>query len=171
MTATTAPTAHARVRAPFTPAELLALARADLAAAAGRPEHLRYATAHMAALRAAGAVLAVRPRPAGACGPAVGLWSTVAAVAPELGDWAGLFRAAARRTVRVAAGADTLAPREVDALCADAARFVAVVARLIDPPIDLTRACAVCGPPGATGRECLRCFVAADHMFERGQDR
>ncbi|MGH3714258.1 MAG: SAV_6107 family HEPN domain-containing protein, partial [Micromonosporaceae bacterium] len=47
-----------------TPAELLKLARRGLLEAVGTPaDGLRYATAHLAALRAAAAVLAARARP------------------------------------------------------------------------------------------------------------
>ena len=60
-----APTVPAHVLPHRTPAQLLALARRGLAEAAQtRPDGLRYAAAHLAALRAAAAVLAARARPA-----------------------------------------------------------------------------------------------------------
>ena len=71
-----APTVPAHVLPHRTPAELLVIARQGLAEAAQtRPDGLRYAAAHLAALRAAAAMLAARARPAppGATGsPACG---------------------------------------------------------------------------------------------------
>ena len=59
-----APTVPAHVLPHRTPAQLLAVARHGLAEAARtRPDGLRYAAAHLAALRAAAALLAARARP------------------------------------------------------------------------------------------------------------
>ena len=59
-----APTVPADVLPHRSPAELLAIARQGLAEAIRtRSDGLRYATAHLAALRAAAAVLAARARP------------------------------------------------------------------------------------------------------------
>ncbi|MGK5445498.1 SAV_6107 family HEPN domain-containing protein, partial [Micromonospora sp. URMC 105] len=60
-----APTVPAHVLPHRTPAQLLAVARIGLSEAAQtRPDGLRYAAAHLAALRAAAALLAARARPA-----------------------------------------------------------------------------------------------------------
>ncbi|HYN97554.1 MAG TPA: SAV_6107 family HEPN domain-containing protein, partial [Pilimelia sp.] len=65
MPSTTVPTVPAHMLPHRTPAQLLVLARRGLAEAAEtRPDGLRYAAAHLAALRAAAAVLATRARPA-----------------------------------------------------------------------------------------------------------
>jgi len=62
-----APTVPANLLPNRTPAQLLAVARQGLAEAARtRPDGLRYAAAHLAALRAAAAILAARARPAAA---------------------------------------------------------------------------------------------------------
>ncbi len=63
MTDTTA-AASAHLLPHRTPTQLLTLARQGLAEAADtRPDGLRYATAHLAALRAAAAILAARTTP------------------------------------------------------------------------------------------------------------
>src|SRR5690349_20914631 len=76
-----------------TPAELLALARRGLAEAEQqRADGLRYATAHLAALRAAAAVLAARARPVPARrGRLTNVWVLLTMVAPELSEWAAFF--------------------------------------------------------------------------------
>ena len=60
-----APTVPAHMLPHRTPAQLLTIARQGLdEAVRTRPDGLRYAAAHLAALRAAAAVLAARARPA-----------------------------------------------------------------------------------------------------------
>ena len=112
---------------------LLALARRGLVEAASleRPTE-RYATAHLAALRAAAAVLACRARPAG--GPSVrrsrptSAWVLLSGVAPELGEWAAFFAAGARKRAAAEAGlSGAVTPREADDLVRDAETFLAVV--------------------------------------------
>ena len=90
------PTVPAHLLPHRTPAQLLELARQGLAEAARiRPDGLRYATAHLAALRAAAAVLAARARPAPGRGNRVtSVWILLAMVAPELREWANFFAAA-----------------------------------------------------------------------------
>ena len=115
---------------------LLALARRGLveacdAATAGE----RYAAAHLAALRVAAAVLACRARPAG--DPTVAprrtrptsAWVLLAAVAPELGEWAAFFAAGAGKRAAAEAGLSrAVTEREADDLLRDAGAFLAVVA-------------------------------------------
>jgi hypothetical protein len=111
---------------------LLALARRGLveASSTDRPGE-RYATAHLAALRAAAAVLACRARPA--AGPTrrsrpTSAWVLLAAVTPELGEWAAFFAAGARKRAAAEAGLPTaVTPREADDLVRDAETFLAVV--------------------------------------------
>src|SRR5581483_10764896 len=64
----------------------------------------RYACAHLAALRAAAAVLAVRARPDGRRRRPQNAWAVLAAVAPELGEWAHFFAAGARKRAAAEAG-------------------------------------------------------------------
>src|SRR5947199_10214800 len=73
-----------------TPRELLTLARRGLEEAAEtRTDGLRYATAHLAALRAAAAVLAARATSApGRRNRLTSVWALRVMVAPELNGWA-----------------------------------------------------------------------------------
>ena len=114
---------------------LLALARRGLVEAASceRPTE-RYATAHLAALRAAAAVLACRARPAGVSSSGsrrsrpTSAWVLLSGVAPELGEWAAFFAAGARKRAAAEAGlAGAVTPREADDLVRDAETFLAVV--------------------------------------------
>jgi hypothetical protein len=117
---------------PTSSADLLALARHGLveASVATTPSE-RYAAAHLSALRAAAAVIAARARPSS--GPQrrtrpLSAWVLVAAVAPELGEWAAFFASGARK--RAAAEArlpGAVTTREADDLLRDAETFLAVV--------------------------------------------
>jgi len=109
------------------PTALLSLARAGLGEASRTTAPgERYAQAHLAALRAAAAVLACRttprrsrPRP---------VWVLLAEVAPELREWAAFFAAgAAKRAAAEAGMAGVVSPREADDLLRDAHSFLAVV--------------------------------------------
>ncbi|CAA9324924.1 MAG: FIG01122694: hypothetical protein [uncultured Frankineae bacterium] len=113
---------------------LLALARRGLveaceAATAGE----RYAAAHLAALRVAAAVLACRARPAGDPTAArrtrpTSAWVLLAAVAPELGEWATFFAAGAGKRAAAEAGLPSaVTPREADDLVRDVEAFLVVV--------------------------------------------
>ena len=85
--------------------DLLGTARHGLATAmATTVSTERYATAHLAALRAAAAVLAV-PHPAAPPpgGPA-NVWVLLAEVAPELSEWAAFFAAGAGKRAAAEAG-------------------------------------------------------------------
>ncbi|WP_425281052.1 SAV_6107 family HEPN domain-containing protein [Stackebrandtia nassauensis] len=116
------------------PLELLILARQGLAEAAEEPhDGPRYATAHLAALRAAAAVLAIRARPvAGHRSQVTNVWSLLIQVAPELREWAEFFAATARKRTMAQAGvASVVTAREADDLLRDADHFVSVVTDLI----------------------------------------
>ncbi|HSR26087.1 MAG TPA: SAV_6107 family HEPN domain-containing protein [Candidatus Eisenbacteria bacterium] len=89
--------------------DLLASARrslteASIAATAGE----RYAAAHLAALRAAAAVLADRGRPATRRSRVLSVWVVLPQVAPELGEWAAFFAAGARTRAAAEAGIDVV---------------------------------------------------------------
>jgi hypothetical protein len=117
---------------------LLALARRGLveAVTTERPGE-RYATAHLAALRAAAAVLSCRARPAGTPGGSAAgsrrsrptsAWVLLTNVAPELGEWAAFFAAGAGKRAAAEAGLPTaVTPREADDLVRDADTFLSVV--------------------------------------------
>src|SRR4051794_19084387 len=131
--------APAAPRPPFPPPpvhrsalSLLGQARRGLAEARGeRDPAVRYATAHLAALRAAAAVVAARTQPAAPGSrrhrPA-SVWSLLTAHAPELGEWAAYFAAGAATRARAEAGVPSaVTAREADDLIRDATTFLEVV--------------------------------------------
>src|SRR5262245_3414307 len=117
-----------------TPVELLALARDGLAEARQTPaDGLRYATAHLAALRAAAAVLAARARPEPRRRSRLtSVWVLLATVAPELGEWASFFAAGAAKRAAAEAGIPrAVTTREADDLVRAADQFVEVAANAL----------------------------------------
>ncbi|MBQ1027811.1 SAV_6107 family HEPN domain-containing protein [Micromonospora sp. C95] len=125
-----APTVPANVLPHRTPVQLLAVARQGLAEAARTgPDGLRYAAAHLAALRAAAAVLAARARPAPTRRHRItSVWVLLANVAPELDEWAGYFALGAGKRAAAEAGIPrVVTAREADDLLRAAEEFVAVV--------------------------------------------
>ena len=131
-----------------TPRELLALARSGLAeAATAVAPGQRYATAHLAALRAAAAVLATRARPAPPTprrrrSRPTSVWVLLAQVAPELAEWATFFATAAVKRAAAEAGIPrVVTEREGDDLLRDAERFCQLVETTLglphQPPLDL----------------------------------
>lgn len=111
--------------------ELLTMARRGLEeAATTRPDGLRYATAHLAALRAAAAVLAARaaPAPGARRGRPTSVWTLLVMVAPELREWAAFFAAGAAKRAAAEAGIPrVVSGREADDLTRSAEQFIAVV--------------------------------------------
>ena len=88
----------------------------------------RYACAHVAALRAAAALLAARAHPAPRRRPQKNAWVLLAEVAPELAEWARFFAAGATKRAAAEAGSTrAVSEREADDLVRDADRFLAVV--------------------------------------------
>ncbi|MEI8409518.1 MULTISPECIES: SAV_6107 family HEPN domain-containing protein [unclassified Kribbella] len=99
----------------------LSRARAALAEAVETSDHLiRYSSAHVAALRVAAAVLAVRARPvrSGARRRVQrNAWVLLAEVAPEFGEWATFFAAGATQRAAAEAGLErAVTTREADDL-------------------------------------------------------
>jgi len=123
-------TVPAHVLPQRTPGQLLASARQGLAEAAViRSDGLRYATAHLAALRAAAAVLAARARPAPASRNRVtNVWTLLMMVAPEFHEWAWYFAAGAHKRAAAEAGIrNVVTTREADDLLRAAEQFVGLV--------------------------------------------
>jgi hypothetical protein len=105
----------------------------------------RYATAHLAALRSAAAMLAARAVPAGASAvrdpsPAQhssrprarqrprNAWALLTDVAPELSEWAAFFAAGAAKRAAAEAGIyGAVTAREADDLLRDSETFLALV--------------------------------------------
>ena len=88
----------------------------------------RYATAHLAALRGAAAVLAARTRPEAARRRPRSAWVLLGQIAPELGEWATFFAAGAAKRAAAEAGlSHAVTEREADDLVRDVGTFLAVV--------------------------------------------
>ena len=89
----------------------------------------RYACAHVAALRAAAALLAARALPTPTRRrPQKNAWVLLAEVAPELAEWARFFAAGAGKRAAAEAGSHrAVTEREADDLVRDADRFLAVI--------------------------------------------
>lgn len=136
-TTSTAPGPAAAATGPAAPVpaaarELLAAAARGLSesALAATPGE-RYARAHLAALRAAAAVLATRARPArGSQARLRSVWVLLPGVAPDLEEWAGFFAAGAGKRAAAEAGlAGAVSAREADDLLREAETFLALVVR------------------------------------------
>ena len=130
-------TATTLVRPPLSNAAVMLLERSRgglLQACAARTCGERYVAAHLAALRAAAAVLAVRGRPSGRSGPR-SVWEVLPRVAPELVEWAAFFAATASRRAAVEAGrGDIISARDADDLLRDAEAFHQVIEGLFGLP-------------------------------------
>ncbi|MFR9675072.1 SAV_6107 family HEPN domain-containing protein [Streptomyces sp. TR06-5] len=120
------------------PAALDLLAQADSAlqeAAASRTPNERFAAAHLAALRTAAAVLAVRGRPETAPRRRARIrsaWEVLPEVAPELTEWSALFASGARRRARAEAGIPgAVTNREADDLLREVGVFLRLVERML----------------------------------------
>lgn len=84
----------------------------------------RYAQAHLAALRAAAAVLAVRARPRHRAQP-TSAWALLARVAPELAEWSAFFAASSATRAAAEAGVHRLVTaRDADDLVRQAGEFL-----------------------------------------------
>ncbi len=115
--------------------ELLHCAQESLQeAVAAHTPHERYAAAHLGALRAAAAVLAARAQVAP--GPRRqrirSAWDVLTEVAPEFGEWAIFFAAAAKKRASAQAGIPCVTAREADDLVRDSQRFLFEVAASLD---------------------------------------
>ena len=91
----------------------------------------RYAAAHLAALRAASAVLAVRARPRRRSRPA-SAWVLLADVVPELAEWSAFFAAGSGIRVAAQAGVTRLvSARDADDLVRQAGQFLELADRAV----------------------------------------
>ena len=116
--------------------DLLAKARAGLDEATRlTTPNERYATAHLAALRVAAAVLAARGRPETVPRRRARIrsaWDVLPEIAPELAEWSALFASGARRRARAEAGIPGAATqRAADDLLRDVAMFLRLVERML----------------------------------------
>jgi len=93
----------------------------------------KYRCAHIAALRAAAAVLALRARPATAVRRRpTSAWVLLEGVAPELADWSVYFADSANRRAAIEAGSVTVvSERDADDLLRAAGEFIGIVERMV----------------------------------------
>ncbi|MER7109552.1 SAV_6107 family HEPN domain-containing protein [Streptomyces sp. NPDC000229] len=127
-----------RASAPPAALDLLDQARAGLEEArALETPNERYGTAHLAALRTAAAVLAVRGRPENTPRKRQQIrsaWEVLPEIAPELTEWSALFASGASRRARAEAGIEGAAgSRDADDLIRDVTMFLGLVERLLVP--------------------------------------
>ncbi|WP_328453395.1 SAV_6107 family HEPN domain-containing protein [Streptomyces sp. NBC_00386] len=125
-----------RATAPPAALDLLSQARAGLdEATALETSNERYATAHLAALRTAAAVLAARARPEPSSRRRARIrsaWEVLPEIAPELTEWSALFASGATRRARAEAGIQGAATtRDADDLIRDVAMFLRLVERML----------------------------------------
>ncbi|MFJ8665815.1 SAV_6107 family HEPN domain-containing protein [Streptomyces sp. NPDC093600] len=125
-----------RTTAPPAALDLLAKAHAGLDEAATYDvPNERYATAHLAALRTAAAVLAARGRPETHPRKRQRIrstWEVLPEIAPELAEWSALFASGAERRARAEAGiAGAASRRDADDLIRAAAMFLRLVERML----------------------------------------
>lgn len=126
----------ARAPLPTAARDLVASARRSLTEAviASTPCE-RYAAAHLAALRAAAAVLATRSQPNGKRRRQVrSVWVVLPEVAIEFTEWAAFFAASARKRSAAEAGVPCVTAREADDLVRDADAFLARVTGTLGLP-------------------------------------
>jgi len=137
-------------RPPVSPAARMLMDRSSsglLQALTARTPGERYVAAHLSALRAAAAVLAVRGRPATRGGPR-SVWEILPRTAPELEEWAAFFAATASRRAAVEAGrGEVITSRDADDLLRDAETFHHVVETVLGLPFQqvLPGALPACG--------------------------
>ncbi|MER6029079.1 SAV_6107 family HEPN domain-containing protein [Streptomyces sp. NPDC001851] len=125
-----------RATAPPAALDLLAQARAGLEEATVlEAPNERYATAHLAALRTAAAVLAARGRPETSPRRRARIrsaWEVLPEIVPELTEWSALFASGAARRARAEAGIRGAASRrDADDLIRDVGVFLRIVERML----------------------------------------
>ncbi|SNR85782.1 SAV_6107 family HEPN domain-containing protein [Actinacidiphila glaucinigra] len=125
-----------RANAPAAALDLLVQARRGLdEAAVLEIPNDRFATAHLAALRTAAAVLAVRGRPEPTRRRRQRIrsaWEVLPEVAPELAEWSALFEAGAQQRARAEAGIQgAVSAREADDLVRATEMFLRLVERML----------------------------------------
>jgi hypothetical protein len=100
---------------------------------------MRYVAAHLAALRAAAAILAGSAEPAGRRRGVRSVWSLLPEVAPALREWAAFFAAGAGKRAAAEAGLPrAVTAHEADDLLRDAETFVSLVEEVLGLPGQLS---------------------------------
>ena len=164
-------------RAPLscTALELLDRARASLLSACHADTIAgRYVEAHLAALRAAAALLAARSRPSRRS-QLRSVWEVLPQVAPELTEWAVFFAASARRRAALERGSAGPGAREADDLLRQSETFFELVQGVLGLPLSrpLPELVAVTGHQAATRqaatRQSVKRQVVTGHQAETRQ--
>ena len=130
----------ARPRARVAPSALALLesARYGLAAAEGEVSAgARYVSAHLAALRAAAAIVAARADPGTSTRrrKPLSVWELLPKVEPALSEWAAFFAAGAAKRAAAEAGLPrAVLPREADELLRDAETFLSLAENALGVP-------------------------------------
>lgn len=94
----------------------------------------RYCESHLAALRAATAVIADRSAPSSRSRPR-SVWEVLPLVAPELSEWAAFYADSGRRRGAIERGALVVSCREADDLVRQSECFLEVVRGLLHLPV------------------------------------
>ena len=130
--------ARPRARVPPSALALLESARYGLAAAEGEVSAgARYVSAHLAALRAAAAVVAARADPGTSTRrrKPLSVWELLPKVEPALSEWAAFFAAGAAKRAAAEAGLPrAVSPREADELLRDAETFLSLAENALGVP-------------------------------------
>ncbi len=107
----------------------LVSAEADVSAAG------RYVGAHLAALRAAAAIVAAKAEPASRRRRPQSVWELLPRVEPTLSEWAAFFAAGAGKRAAAEAGLPrAVSSREADDLLRDATTFVSLAENALGVP-------------------------------------
>ena len=127
-----------RCRVPPAALALAASARQGLADASGETDAgARYVAAHLAALRAAAAIVAARPAPGSGVRRKAprSVWELLPRVEPALAEWAAFFAAGARKRAAAEAGLPrAVSAREADDLLRDAETFLSLAEQALGIP-------------------------------------
>lgn len=126
------------VRSPVAPSVLallesarrgLASAEQDMSAAS------RYVGSHLAALRAAAAIVTAKAEPASRRRRPQSVWELLPRAEPTLSEWAAFFAAGASKRAAAEAGLPrAVSAREADELLRDAATFISLAESALDVP-------------------------------------
>jgi hypothetical protein len=137
-TAVQARPGHQRCRVAPAALALLESARQGLASAASEDgPGARYVAAHLAALRAAAAIVAARSAPGSAPRRRAprSVWELLPRVEPALAEWAAFFAAGAGKRAAAEAGLQrAVSGREADDLLRDAETFLSLAEQALGVP-------------------------------------
>lgn len=94
----------------------------------------RYTQAHLAALRAASALIAARTAPSRRSRPR-SVWEVLPTIAPELTEWAVFYASSGRMRLAMERGSRPVSCREADDLVRQGERFLEIVRAALHLPV------------------------------------